>query len=157
MIMVIICVVGVFMEFVMHWQVLMEKGNCSFEAQHWTKAELYYKSAFSQLEGRWLQGEDSESLLMAWICACQNLATLFETQGEYQRSINYLVKAYQEAFTTSQKKAASSSLRSLAFEALGPSLRAILHFAQKYPTCEHCLKQLKNLQKTIECQVNIAH
>lgn len=141
----------------MHWQLLMRKGNGCFEAQQWTKAELYYKSAFSQLEGRWLQGKESESLLMAWICACQNLATLFETQGEYQNSIGYLVKAYQEAFRISQNSAASSSLRGLAFGALGTTLQAIMYFAQKYPTCEHCLKQLQNLQQTIECQVDIVH
>lgn len=141
----------------MHWQVLMEKGNYSYEAEQWTKAELYYKSAFSQLEGRWFHDKECESLLMAWICACQNLATLFEAQGEFQNSISYLVKAYQEAYRTSQNDDVSYSLRGLAFSALADRLEAILHFAKKYPTCEHCLQQLENLQQTIECQVDVVH
>lgn len=141
----------------MHWQLLMKKGNGCFEEQQWTKAELYYKSAYSQLEGLWLQDVEYESLLTAWICACQNLATLFETQGEYDRSIGYLVKAYQVAFNTSQNSIASNSLRSLAFSALGTTLRGILHFTDKYPTCEHCLLQLNRLQQTIECQADIVH
>lgn len=141
----------------MHWQHLMEKGNNSFENQQWRKAELYYKSAFSQLEGRWLQDFESESLLMAWICACHNLATLFETTAQYELSIGYLVKAYQEAFSVSQNDSASNSLRSLAFGALGTNLQAILSFANKYPTCEHCLQQLNHLQQTITCQSDVAH
>lgn len=158
MIMIIICsVMRRIKDVVMHWQRLMEKGNNCFEAQQWTKAELYYKSAFSQLEGRWFQDVECEPLLMAWICACHNLATLFETQGEYERSIGYLVKAYQETFRTSQDDDASGSLRNSAFCALGKTLKAILHFANKYPTCEHCLKQLYRLQQTIECQADVVH
>ncbi|WP_085297574.1 hypothetical protein [Cognaticolwellia mytili] len=141
----------------MHWQLLMKKGNRCFEEQQWIKAELYYKSAYSQLEGLWLQDGEYESLLMAWICACQNLAILFETQGEYDRSIGYLVKAYQEAFHTSQNHIASDSLRSLAFGALGATLKKILHFADKYPTCEDCLTKLYRLQQTIECQADVVH
>jgi hypothetical protein len=141
----------------MHWQGLMEKGNSCFEAQQWTKAELYYKSAFSQLEGRWQQSVEHESLLMAWICACHNLATLFETRGDYDRSIGYLVKAYQEAFRTSQNDMATYSLRNLAFGALGTTLNAIVHFTDKYPTCEHCIKQLTRLQQTVECQADVLH
>lgn len=141
----------------MHWQLLMKKGNRCFEQQQWTKSELYYKSAYSQLEGLWLKDAEYESLLMAWICACQNLATLFETRGEYDSSIGYLVKAYQEAFHVSQNNTVSYSLRGLAFGALSTTLNAILHFTDKYPTCEHCLARLHQLRETLECEADIVH
>jgi len=141
----------------MHWQHLLTKGNTCFDEQQWTKAELYYKSAFSQLEGRWDSGEEHEPLLMAWVCACHNLGTLFETQGDYERAIAYLLKAYQEAHRTSQNERASYSLRSLGFNALKTSLQAILSFTQKHPTCDHCLEQLERLQKTINFDAHILH
>lgn len=86
----------------MHWQQLLLKGNDFFEAQQWYQAECYYKSAYSQLEGRWNKDESYESLLMAWICACHNLSTLFEKQGDLEHAIGYLIKAYQQAYFTSQ-------------------------------------------------------
>lgn len=141
----------------MHWQNLIKKGNDCYESQQWNKAELYYKSAYSQLEGRWQQSVEHESLLIAWMCACHNLSVLFETQGEYDRSIGYLVKSYQKVFHISQCCNVRSSLRGLAFGALAKALNEILHFANKYPTCEHCLLKLNRLQQTIECQVDVQH
>ncbi|MGB2738971.1 MAG: tetratricopeptide repeat protein [Cognaticolwellia sp.] len=141
----------------MNWQNLLTKGNTYFDKQQWTKAELYYKSAFSQLEGRWESGEEHESLLMAWVCACHNLGTLFETQGDHERAIGYLLQAYQEAHRTSQNELASYSLRSLAFNALKTSLNAILSFTQKHPTCDHCLEKLERLQTTLNFEAQTLH
>ena len=141
----------------MNWQNLLTKGNNYFDQQNWIKAELYYKSAFSQLEGRWDSGEEHESLLMAWICACHNLGTLFETQGDHERAIGYLRQAYQEAHRTSQNDQASYSLRTLAFNALKTSLHAIMAFTQKYPTCDHCLEQLDRLERTLNFEAHTLH
>ena len=141
----------------MHWQDLLRKGNNHYDEQQWTKAELYYKSAFSQLEGMWSKGEQHESLLMAWICTCHNLGTLFESIGEYEHSINYYVKAYQQARSTSQNTSESQSLRNLAFSALSMTLNPILIFAQKYPTCEHCIVELKQLKQTLDHDPTVIH
>ena len=141
----------------MHWQRLMEKGNNYFEAQQWTKAECYHKSVYSQLEGRWEKSEELESLLMAWICACHNLATLFETKGEHERAIGYLVKAYQQAYNVSQNNNVTESLRYLAFNALNTTLAPIVMFSKKYPTCENCLAQLTKLQQTLEVNTGTVH
>ncbi len=141
----------------MNWQNLLTKGNRYFDEQQWIKAELYYKSAYSQLEGRWQYGKEHESLLMAWICTCHNLGTLFETKGDYESAIGYLLQAYQEAHRTSQNANASHSLRTLAFNALKTSLQAILLFSQKHPTCEHCIAQLERLQKTLDFEAHILH
>ena len=141
----------------MHWQNLMNKGNSCFETQQWTKAECYYKSVYCQLEGLWGKSEELESLLMAWICACHNLATLFETQGECERAIGYLVLAYQQAYNISQNNNATSSLRHLAFNALNTTLKPIMMFSNKYPTCEHCLAQLKRLEQTLTAEMNTVH
>ena len=141
----------------MNWQSLLKKGNNHFDEQQWTKAELYYKSAFSQLEGMWCKNQECESLLMAWICTCHNLGTLFESTGEYERSIEYYVKAYQETRSTSQNQQVSHSLRNLAFGALGMTLNPILIFAKKYPTCEHCIVELQRLKQTLDYETNIIH
>tara|TARA_R110000737_G_scaffold71823_2_gene100350 strand:- start:474 stop:929 length:456 start_codon:yes stop_codon:yes gene_type:complete len=141
----------------MNWQHLLTAGNTYFDQQQWTKAELHYKSAFSQLAGRWDSGQEHEPLLMAWICTCHNLGTLFETQGDYDRAIGYLLQAYQEAHRISQNESARYSLRTLAFNALKTSLHAILSFTQKHPTCEHCLEQLQRLQKTIDYEAETLH
>ncbi len=141
----------------MNWQDLLKKGNNHFDEQQWTKAELYYKSAFSQLEGMWSRSEQHESLLMAWICTCHNLGTLFESTGEYQRSIGYFVQAYQETRRTSQNQSESQSLRNLAFGALSMTLNPILTFAQKYPTCEHCVVELQRLKQTLDYDTNVIH
>ncbi|GHE78992.1 tetratricopeptide repeat protein [Thalassotalea profundi] len=141
----------------MHWQQLMSKGNNFFETQQWGKAESYYKSVFSQLEGQWERGKDNESLLMAWICSCHNLATLFETKGDYESAIGYLVQAYQQAYSISQNPNLTHSLRYLAFNALKTTLNPILIFSTKYPTCENCLEQLRRLQLTLEAEVYTVH
>jgi len=141
----------------MNWQNLLTKGNTYFDKQQWVKAELYYKSAYSQLAGRWDCGKKHESLLMAWVCACHNLGTLFETQGDHERAIGYLLQAYQEVHRTSQDESASDSLRTLAFTALKTTLQAIMFFTQKHPSCEHCLAQLEHLQKTTEFEVQTLH
>lgn len=141
----------------MTWQHLLTTGNNYFEQQKWTKAELCYKSAFSQLAGRWHSGEEHEPLLMAWICTCHNLGTLFETQGDYQSAIGYLLQAYQEAYRISQNESARYSLRTLAFNGLKTSLQAILSFTKKHPTCEHCLEQIQGLQKTLAYEAETWH
>ena len=141
----------------MNWQNLLIKGNTYFDEQQWLKAELYYKSAYSQLEGQWDCGEEHEPLIMAWVCTCHNLGTLFETQGDHEKAIGYLLQAYQEVHRTSQDESATYSLRSLAFNALKTSLQAIMSFTQKYPTCEHCLKQLARLQQTLEFEAQTLH
>lgn len=141
----------------MHWQKLMNKGNSYFKAKQWDRAECYYKSVYSQLEGRWELGKKYESLLMAWICACHNLGTLFETTGDHERAIDYLVKAYQQAYYTSQKNTASDSLRYLAFNALNMTLRPIISFSKTHPTCENCIEQLNRLQLTLDTEMNTIH
>jgi tetratricopeptide (TPR) repeat protein len=141
----------------MHWQKLMNKGNSYFNAKQWSRAECYYKSVYTQLEGRWEIDKESESLLMAWICACHNLGTLFEAKGEHERAIGYLVKAYQQAYNTSQNNNASDTLRYLAFNALNMTLRPIILFSKKHPTCENCITQLKRLQLTLDTEMNTIH
>ena len=154
---IIICLVCSLKDNVMHWQQLMSKGNNYFETQQWGKAESYYKTVFSQLEGQWEVGKDNESLLMAWICACHNLASLFEAKGEYERSIGYLVRAYQQAYYISQNSFMESSLRYLAFNALKTTLDPIIIFSTKYPTCENCIEQLKRLEQTLDAKMKTIH
>ncbi|XQW83722.1 hypothetical protein ACOYR1_11275 [Thalassotalea piscium] len=141
----------------MQWQELMVKGNNHFEEKQWNKAESYYMSVCSQLEGQWHKSNESESLLMAWICACHNLSTLYEAKGEYESAIQCLVRAYQQSYITSQNDQASNSLRYLAFNALKTTLNPILSFTKKYPTCEDCLIKLKRLQKILTSEINTVH
>ena len=63
------------------WQLLLVKGNDSFNKQELPLAEDYYHQAIECLEQEWHADLENSSLLMAWISAFHNLAVLYEETG----------------------------------------------------------------------------
>ena len=139
------------------WQFLLKSGNDYFDQGQWLKAEQYYQSAFNLLEDQWLYGSQYEDLLIAWICASHNLATLFETIGKLDASLQYLLVAHNKVQHISENEESSPSLQSLAFNAMKTTINPILLYTKKHPICDNCKQEWLQIDSIISCENMTKH
>lgn len=131
------------------WQDLLGNGNRCFDNKDYLQAEYYYQQAQSYLDELWMQDGKNSRLLMAWITASHQLASLFEDQGNPQLALAYLQLPHQRVLTISQDPDYDEDMHLIALSALRVTLSALLEFAQKYPICQNCLRQLTELEAQI--------
>ncbi|WDE07070.1 DUF2753 family protein [Thalassomonas viridans] len=132
------------------WQDLLGNGNRCFDNKDYLQAEYYFQQAQACLDELWTHDGKNSRLLTAWITASHNLAALFEYQGNPELALSYLQLPHQRVLAISQDQEYDEDMRLIAQNALRLTLRALLEFAQKYPICQSCLKQLTDLQALIE-------
>ncbi len=60
------------------WQELLTIGNDFYKSNDWQQAEYHYELAFVLLLDMCQNAPADCDTLMAWICTCHNLSTLFE-------------------------------------------------------------------------------
>lgn len=133
----------------MQWQTLLTNGNEYFHQQCWQQAEYYYKQAYQELESQWQQELDNSELLMAWLCACNNLSVLFERLGEMQVSLQFLKYPHAVLQAIADNPGLSSDTRLVATYGMKHTLAPLLMFTEKHPTCSNCRDKLLAEQKAL--------
>jgi len=141
----------------MQWQSMLRTGNSYFDEKQWLQAEYYYREAYGVLERQWNDAPLETELLMAWICACHNLSTLFEVQGELEVSLQYLKIPHLKLKELAACDTSSEDLKLIAFKALKFTLTPLLSFAKKYPICANCQKDLLTLQQQLAADAMTLH
>ena len=139
------------------WQTLLQKGNHSFNHESWDHAETYYHQAVSCLEQRWQVDIDDMELMLAWICACHNLAVLYEVQNKPTVALRYLQIPHLRMTDISQQQEHSESTQVMALQSLNITLAPLLAFSQKYPTCDNCVDALKKIALRVSATQAVLH
>ncbi|MBL4823008.1 MAG: hypothetical protein JKX90_05740 [Colwellia sp.] len=134
------------------WQSLLTDGNDCFHKKNWLQAEYYYKEAAFHLDTLWAANTKDIQLLMAWICASHNLATLFEVQNNPDLSLQYLLIPHKRmlAMTTSDEHCEDMKL--IASNALKITFMPILMFSKRHPMCPSCQQSLQEFKQNLDAQ-----
>ena len=139
------------------WQVLLLKGNDSFNRLELPLAEDYYHQAIECLEQKWHANIEDSDLLMAWISAFHNLAVLYEAQDQPKMAFRYLQIPHQRMAELSQQSQYSEDLQSVALLSLKITLMPLLAFSKKHPACDSCLSSLNKMATAVNASQPVMH
>ncbi|WP_057830151.1 DUF2753 family protein [Colwellia sp. TT2012] len=139
------------------WQILLLKGNDSFNKQQLLLAEEYYHQAIECLEQLWQENIEDCELLMAWISAFHNLAVLYEEQDQPKMAFRYLQIPHQRMAELSQQTQNSEDLQFVALRSLKITLMPLLAFSKKYPACDGCLSSLNKMAMAVNASQPVMH
>lgn len=115
------------------WQELLTLGNRFYKSNDLQQAEYHYELAFVLLlEGCQSKPSDCETL-MAWICTCHNLSTLFENQNKLPAAMRYLLLPHEHCKHILAEHCADEDAKSLAIQAMSVTLPPIVEFSNNHP------------------------
>lgn len=139
------------------WQNLLEDGNNCFHDKNWLQAEYCYKEAAFHLDSLWSADTTNVQLLMAWICASHNLATLFEVQQNPELSLQYLLIPHNRMLSISNSNESNEDTKLIAQNALKVTFMPILMFSKRHPMCDTCKKSLAEFKANLEQNQQVVH
>lgn len=138
------------------WQSLLKLGNDCFNDKQWNQAEFFYSEAYDLLAFSYRNDPLSAETLMAWICACHNLSWLYETLGNLDLSLKFLLVPHEYLKKISESNMPNNDVKLIAFKGMSLTHPPILLFTQKHPICDGCKAQIEALsQDTGEAQASI--
>jgi hypothetical protein len=139
------------------WQSLLKSGNDSFYEKQWRLAEFYYSEAYDMLAYSYRNDPLSVDTLMAWVCTCHNLASLYESVGDLDLSLKFLKIPYEYLTEVSISKIPNDDVKSIAFKGLSLTITPLREFAKKYPMCDDCKDKLGAAAQVIEYEARHMH
>ena len=80
------------------WQALLNAGNQLYQKEKWSEAELFYNLAYQMLRKQRDDQPLNCDLLMAWICTCHNLSSLFEQKEDLKAQVLELTLLTKERY-----------------------------------------------------------
>jgi hypothetical protein len=139
------------------WQNLLNDGNDYYHHKNWRQAEYCYKEAAFHLDLLWSADSKNVQLLMSWICASHNLATLFEVQDDPDLSLQYLLIPHNRMLSICDSNDRCEDTKLIAQNALKMTFMPILMFSKRHPMCDGCLKSLSEFKENLESNQLITH
>ena len=110
------------------WQSLLQLGNDCFHDKQWNQAEFFYSEAYDLLAFSYRNDPLSSETLMAWICACHNLAWLYETKGDLELSLKFLLVPHEYLKNIAESDVPNNEEKLLAFKGMTLTSPSILLF-----------------------------
>lgn len=140
-----------------HWQSLLKNGNDCLDNQQLDQAETFYLQAYDLLSTA--RGDDplSSEVLMAWICTCHNLTSVYELFGYLDLSLEYLMIPHEYLMRVSEANYLNDDIKLTAFKGMSITLPAILLFTKNHSHCDGCRSQLPSLQKIMGQEASSIH
>ena len=139
------------------WQSLLKKGNDCFHDQQWHQAEYFYAEAYDLLAFSYRNNPLCSETLMAWICSCHNLSSLYEQIDKLDLALRFLLIPHDYLTEITESKVPDQDVKLLAFKGMTITLNPILLFAKKHPMCEDCLTRFESLQHLLEQEPRQIH
>jgi hypothetical protein len=139
------------------WQSLLKLGNDCFYDKQWSQAEFFYSEAYDMLAYGYRNNPLSADTLMAWVCVCHNLSSLYESIGSLDLSLQFLKVPYDYLKEVSESEIPNEDVKLIAFNGLSLTIPPLMVFAKKYPMCNECKEKLGSLKKLIEHEVSPIH
>jgi hypothetical protein len=139
------------------WQSLLKLGNDCFHDNNWSQAEFFYSKAYDMLANEYRKNPLSSDVLMAWVCTCHNLSSLYETIGNLDLSLKFLKVPYDYLIAVSESNTPDDDIKLIAFKGISLTIPPILLFAKKHPMCDDCKSKLGSLKRLIEQKEVLIH
>ena len=139
------------------WQTLLKLGNDCFHEKQFNGAESFYWQAYEMLSLACQNEQLTLELLMAWICACHNLAALYEEFGNLELSLKFLMVPHEYLLAVSESNALDDNTQLMAVKGMNITLSAILLFSNKYTICEDCQSQFSSLSNIMTKKASLVH
>jgi len=139
------------------WQSLLKLGNECFHDKQWNQAEYFYSEAYDLLAYGYRNDPLSAHTLMAWICSCHNLSSLYEKVGNLELSLKFLTIPHEYLKEISESNMPNDDVKLIAFKGMSLTLPPILSFSKKYPICDDCVSKLASLEKLIAKDNSYVH
>ncbi|MGV2871995.1 hypothetical protein [Colwellia sp. E150_009] len=139
------------------WQVLLKLGNDCFHDKAWNEAEFFYSEAYDLLAFSYRNNPMCADTLMAWVCSCHNLSTLYEHQGNIRLALRFLMVPHEYLLEITNSKIDDEDVKLIAFKGLSFTLKPILAFNKKHPICDDCIERFTSLKLLLEQQKNVIH
>ncbi|MEI6894698.1 MAG: hypothetical protein V5789_08715 [Colwellia sp.] len=139
------------------WQSLLKLGNDCFYEKQWSQAEFFYSEAYDILAYGYRNNPLSADILMAWVCTCHNLSSLYETMGNVNLSLKFLKVPHDYLMEIAESKIPDEDVKLIALKGMSLTIPPIMLFAKKYPMCDDCTLKLGSINNLIEQERSIAH
>lgn len=139
------------------WQSLLTLGNNHFHNEQWDQAKFFYSEAYDLLFHFYQKEPLSSDLLMAWVCTCHNLSSLYETVGKLDLSLKFLMLPHDYLKNISESATSNDDMKLIAFKGMTLTLTPILLFAKKHPICDSCLSNFIQLKQRIDTDTSALH
>lgn len=139
------------------WQSLLNMGNQSFHAEHWSQAEFFYSEAYDLLAYAYRDNPLCAETLMAWICTCHNLSSLYEATDNLSLALRFLMVPHDYLKEITEAEGHNEDIKLMALKGLSLTLSPILTFAQKHPICDTCKADLIAMQEKIDRETPVTH
>ena len=94
---------------------------------------------------------------MAWVCTCHNLSSLYETTGNLDSSLKFLMLPHEYLKSLSESSVSDEDVKLVAFKGMTLTLPAILLFAKKHPICDSCVSKLNDFKQLIALDTTSIH
>lgn len=130
-----------------HWQSLLKLGNDCFHAEQWGQAESLYSEAYELLVSDCLSTPLSLEILTAWISASHNLALLYETQGNIDLALKFLLIPHEYLNTIADSNKTSDVMRAMALDGMSLTHPPLVLFMKRNALYEKGLAVNKPLQQ----------
>lgn len=132
------------------WQSLLKMGNDCFHDKQWSQAEFFYSEAYDLLAFSYRNDPFSSDILMAWICACHNLSSLYERLGNLELALKFLVIPHEYLKEITESKSPGDDIKMIAFKGMTMTLSPILTFIKEHPICNDCVAKYMSLQHLVD-------
>jgi hypothetical protein len=132
------------------WQSLLKLGNDCFYDNHLHQAVSFYSKAYDMLALGYKNSPHSADILMAWVCACHNLSSVYEALGDLDLSLKFLKVPYDYLMDISVSNITDEEVKLIAFQGISLTITPILMFAKKYPMCDECQGKFGSLKSLIK-------
>lgn len=132
------------------WKSLLTHGNDCFKDNQWQKAEYFYSEAYDLLAFGYRNNPQCIETMMAWICSCHNLSSLYEKTNKLTLSLKFLTVPHDYLKKVSESDKADNDIKLLAIKGLSLTLPPILAFSKSHPICDNCIEELASMKNVIE-------
>lgn len=136
------------------WQSLLTLGNQCFYEKKWSQAEFFYGEAHDLLAFAYSNDPLSSDTLMAWICTCHNLSSLYEEMGNLDLALRYLMVPHEYLKEINESEVPNDEVKLIAFKAMSTTLNPILLFAKNHPIYKDKLTVFKEIFKKSKSTVH---
>lgn len=139
------------------WQLLLQQGNDHFHDKQWGQAEVLYSEAYDLLAHSYRNNPVCIETLMAWICTCHNLSSLYESVDKMTLALRFLTVPHEYLLEVTQSEINNEQIKLVAMKGLNLTLPAIVQFSQKHPLCEQCIKKHASLETLLADEQSVIH
>ena len=139
------------------WRSLLKLGNDCFHTQQWSQAESLYSEAYELLVNDCLNTPLSSEILAAWISACHYLALLYETQGNIELALKFLLLPHEYLNSIADSNKTSDIMKSVALKGMSITHPPLVLFMKKNALYDNGVPENNVVNNIPEEKVAVAH